>query len=301
MSSILLFIGVGSFVCYQLVINNKKKHKKKEKPKENTEFFLKIQKKNQEFSSQNINLSNKILRKDKKFFTSTPFCYAKEKLTPSIISSTDSIENENVTDFTDNYIDTENSIMETPTSPGIGDGTVAKFDKLLMQIQDIKQSVVEIDAELFEVTGAKSGFDANLFRLAPITPSYSFQSDFTDHFHIINNESQTPSLEWDLNDINLTNFDGPIETNSILSQEPNISQNYSKCNRLKITPLNLTDTTTSSSSTSGNVSVMASPEEKERVLQDLIGEAKKLGILNELIDVLVENNRNKRDSAFCED
>lgn len=301
MSSILLFIGVGSFVCYQLVVNNKKKHKKKEKPKENAEFFLKIQKKNQEFSSQNINLSNKILRKDKKFFTSTPFCFANKKLTPSIISSTDSIENENITDFIDNYIDTENSIMETPSSPGIGDGTVAKFDKLLMQIQDIKQSVVDIDAELFEVTGAKSGFDANLFRLAPITPSYSFQSDFTDHFNIINNESQTPSLEWDLNDINLTSVDGPIETNSISNQEPNISKNYSKCNKLQITPLNFTDTSLSSTSTSGNVSAMASPEEKEKVLQDLIGEAKKLGILNELIDVLVENNRNKRDSAFCED
>lgn len=175
-----------------------------------------------------------------------------------------------------------------------GDQTVAKLDILLNQIQDIKKSVGEMDAEL--LTTGKNKF----LRLTVVDDS----SDANE------TSPPSPTLEWDSNDINnITLYSDDqltpeqTEDESSSSEPSSIPVSDSASKRLHLhLPLNqATESPPSPTSSSGKGSLASSPDEKsakEKRVRDVLNEARRLGVLNDLLDVLLETA--KRDSAFFE-
>lgn len=177
-----------------------------------------------------------------------------------------------------------------------GDQTVAKLDILLDQIQDIKKSVGEMDAEL--LTTRKSKF----MRITSVDDS-TFDANETS--------PPTPTLEWDSNDINditLYNDDQLAlqeESDDPISDIPVPKSDEASRLHLHL-PLNpvtgeTRDSPPSPSSSSGKGSLASSPDEKsakEKRVRDILAEAERQGVVNDLLDVLLQST--KRDSAFFE-
>lgn len=174
-----------------------------------------------------------------------------------------------------------------------GDQTVAKLDVLLNQIEDIKKSVGEMDVEL--MTARKKG---RLMRL-------TLADDLSEA-----NETSPPSptLEWDSNDINDVTFyveDQPISEESDIIPVADRSKLHLNLDLELDGVVKLTDSpnssSSSSSSSSGKGSLTSSPDEKrekEKRVQDILSQARRLGVISDLRDALLEPA--KRDSAFFE-
>jgi hypothetical protein len=314
LSSLLLLIGFGSFICYKLVIKQKKK--KKRFPFGFESLFVSRNIKNDELFCENFDLSTNLrLRRKQNIVTSTPFinfCRSVD-YTPSICSSGESEMQLSSADIID-VNDSTFSSLGMPSFQMIGDKTVAKLDQLLDQIQDIKKSVVEIDEQLFDVKESNVKFDQKLYKLEPeMSSSFNTDSDLNEKFNYLNTEPQTPSLEWDLTDLNAQNYCSYIENGFISSfTTPFLKQNTFSTNNIeKIdNPINdeiesAQDLSSPSISTSGEFSITSSSErtnsDNALTIQKMIEDAKKLGLLNDLLDVLTKNSKFKRDSAYFED
>ncbi len=202
------------------------------------------------------------------------------------------------------------SSLGMPSFQTIGDNTVAKLDQLLDQIQDIKKSVVEIDEQLFDVKESNVKLNPKLYKLEPeLSSSFNTDSDLNEKFNYLNTEPQTPSLEWDLTDLNAQNYCSYIEngfvssfTTSFLKQNTFSTHDIENIDN----PIESEqDLSSPSISTSGEFSITSSSErtngDNALTIQKMIEDAKKLGLLNDLLDVLMKNSKFKRDSAYFED
>lgn len=172
-----------------------------------------------------------------------------------------------------------------------GDGTVLKLDQLLNQIEDIKKSVVEMDADLFSVEKSKKCNKPFL-----TIGAQDEGSSLTD-----TTSPPSPTLEWDSDDINTANFQSYFnddqETITIVSDlaVEDIKSSTKSLLDLPLEPF-------SRASSSGKGSSVSSPViDREKQLREMIEEANKLGLVNDLLKELMRCNRLKRDSAYFED
>lgn len=237
--------------------------------------------------------------------TSTPF-YGSRKYssvscdtTDEVSQSSEVIQNETpLTNMTRSFsIGSEFS--------GFGDGTVAKLDVLLNQIEDIKKSVVEMDNDLYSVNKVMKS--KNFLRLT-VNPD----DESGEQTGLSDTGPHSPSLEWDSNDI--VEQASPFVYNQQItprrpSDDPDTSDSASSCQVLSNTArrnpsspsMNLPLDTFSVSSSSGHgSSLVSSPgSDRDKKLHYLIEEARKLGLVNDLLEALLKNI--KRDSAYFED
>jgi len=308
-SSLVLLLGVGSLVCYKW-LTEKKKQKKGLPFGISKAMNSQHLKNNKSFNEYNDSFGDSKIRRYK-MLSSTPFVGLCQSLalSPSIISSDGSDLVFNFAEFSD---DIENS-MEKSSLQKIGNNTVAKLDQLLEQIQDIKQSVYDIDEQIFDVKESNVKFEPKMFSLGPdMSSSINTESDLNEKFNYLNTEPQTPTLEWDLTDLNGFNANNGHnfnETQLISSMNSSLLISQSINDNSKIFPQELNqlespqDLTSPSISTSGEFSISSASEQSKEhnlaVIQRMISEAKKLGLLKDLIDILVKNT--KRDSAYFED
>jgi hypothetical protein len=182
-----------------------------------------------------------------------------------------------------------------------GDQTVAKLDILLNEIQEIKKSVGEMDAEL--MTTGKNKF-------LPITV-------VDDSSEANETSPPSPTLEWDSNDINdVTLYIEDQSSSSTVPEEQDetcdtatpiipVMRSDSASDRLRLhlalSKVTESESPPSPSSSSGKGSLASSPDEKsakEKRVRDILSEARRSGVLNDLLDALLDTT--KRDSAFFE-
>jgi len=228
-----------------------------------------------------------------------------------------------------------------------GDQTVAKLDNILDQIQDIKRSVDDMDADLYCST--------KKFSRKPLLPLNPLDLDSTTGTGGADTSPPTPTLEWDSNDIRNGTAHGSLfyPEDEDLEDERDLSRvEEEEVEQLEVEDLegvreenstNTSDSGTDSQAkpddksksmlrlelenwmavmegrtpsvcSSGKGSMLSSPEQaqgdggtfarkgcenkRNQKLHDLIKEAQRLGLLNDLRDLLVNKTR---DSAFYED
>lgn len=207
--------------------------------------------------------------------------------------------------------------LASTTDSEFGDGTVAKLDVLLTQIEDIKKSVVEMDADLFCVGKVMNKSQKNFLQLT-INADDDSEAQTTDSVAETPG-NHSPTLEWDSNDlIGESYFFTPAAHNhrtrfnlDTIEESPSYEQHATSPVNLnksltRLSPTGLTlplkddSSETSSSSSSGKGSLASSPGvEREKKLRDLVDEARRSGLVHELLDLLLKNA--KRDSAYFED
>ncbi|XP_054161953.1 uncharacterized protein LOC128959940 [Oppia nitens] len=306
LSSLVLLLGFGSLICYKLMSNKKKKKKLKYLPFGFAKVGAEEDFENINIFDENIDLSNNLndTKIQYKMITSTPFVNWSQ--TPSLSSGASEL----AFNLTDNGLDYDSSSFQTPSFKPIGNNTVAKLDQLLNQIEDIKRSVYEIDEQIFDVKDSNVKFESKLFNLGPdYSLGMSSDSDLIDKFNFTTTEPQTPTLEWDVTDLNglstvnmNANYDQINESNQlILNTKSHLHPNTIAINNLN--DLNPLESPQDLSSTSGEFS-LSSPSDDTKdsnlaAIQRMISDAKKLGLLDDLIDIIIKNS--KRDSAYYED
>ncbi|KAI1290324.1 hypothetical protein HDE_08928 [Halotydeus destructor] len=322
LSSFLILVGVGSYVAYKYITNQKRKLKRRATFQRTSEsryydYYEEPSEANSEdddFPSPINRIWNNKRRRGRRS-SSTPFNRTHRDTNYSNTDNESDIMNnaeysQAVSNLTRSY-----SIVSSNNSE-FGDATVAKLDALIYQLDDIKTSVVEMDADLYNVNQVISKPTTNFLKLAAISlEDESYNELQTTEASDADNHS--PSLEWDCNDV--------VAQNLSFSQDEHLP----KLRQLKtISELNLTQTapdvpkltarlrqqpslfysppttlpldSASEASSSGKGSLASSPGmSKDRKLQDLIEEARKLGLVNDLLEALLKNN--KRDSAYFED
>jgi hypothetical protein len=201
-----------------------------------------------------------------KYYSSTPH--------PLIFDRRDFIDIDQLETYNSLDLHLSRSLSLYSQSSFLGERTVAKLDQLLNQIDDIKQSVFEIDADLVNV-GNKT-----FSTLASINGT-----EDSEESEDLKECALTSSLEWDANDIYLLNE--KINNSLLNCLDENLFKDV-------ITP-NLTQLNRSSSSftSSGNGSSFNSSEQSDTLkiksIYDFLEEAKKMGILNDLIKYLLKN------------
>ena len=303
MSSLVLLLGVGSIVYYKWMTQKKKKRL----PFGLSKAIHSENSKNETSFDTNIVSSGELKKKRYKMLSSTPFvdfCQSLE-LTPSVTSSDGSDLFFNFTDLSDE----NDPSFRTPLQK-IGNNTVAKLDQLLEQIQDIKQSVNEIDEQIFDVKESNVKFESKMFSLGPdMSSSINTESDPNEKFDYFNTEPQTPTLEWDLTDFNAINGQNfsLVNENQLISQSLNSSyfrnQSLINVSKKSLSIESPEDLTSPSFSTSGEFSLSSptdhSKEDNLAAIHQMITNAKRLGLLKDMINILVKNS--KRDSAYFED
>lgn len=174
-----------------------------------------------------------------------------------------------------------------------GDGTVLKLDQLLNQIEDIKKSVVEMDADLFSVEKSKK-CNKNFLTIGANDESGD-RASLTD-----TTTPPSPTLEWDSDDINTAQFqsyfnDDCLASTNVTEIPVDIKSSLKSSLELPLEPF-------SRASSSGNGSSVSSPVvDREKQLKEMIEEANKLGLANDLLKELIRCSRSKRDSAYFED
>lgn len=314
-TSILVLVGIGSFVIYKLF--TKDKQKKKRKNSKNGVVFKDLSMSQTEISDPvysncndaEISFPNSCASL-KNPCTSTPYPRGCDNELESLRSTSPTPSFHSLQSLpyivNDSTFDVTNTTLfnSTTTNGAIGDVTVAKLDQLLAQIQDIKKSVVEIDQELCDVGSTSTFHHQDAFHIAGDTSTNPDESER-------NTEPQTPSLEWDLTDINGhgefydDEFRSPHHVNIVSDQI--ISKRDSELF------VSLKDeaggaTSPPSSCTSGKFSsTLSSPlsddenANRTKALQKMIDEANRLGLTNNLLEVLLKDKKRKRDSAYFED
>ena len=177
-----------------------------------------------------------------------------------------------------------------------GEGTVNKLDMLLGQIEDIKKSVVEMDADLFSAKKVSKKSTRNFLQLVSMA-----EDSLNDGLNLTSPPS--PTLEWDSNDIIASPHHEPF-----FGIEPLEEESFLTCitaDRKSLSGLSVGHTSgelqlESPSPSSGKGSMVSSPGyDKDRHLQQMVQEAQKSGMMKELLAALLMEV--KRDSAYYED
>ena len=210
--------------------------------------------------------------------------------------------------------------VNSSSTANLGLGTVTKIDQLLMQISDLKQSVVDMDTDLFHYSQVVGSEPINVVE---------------DDVFYFKEEPHTPSLEWDANDLALIDYElsesirksvyikdkenydirGPSSNHlhyngfrtpsveSLIAENEAIEVDSRDPREGASVPDSLAlmqssaSTLASLASSSGNSSLLSSPEDEEtakmKMIQSLLAEAKSLDLLNELLNfLLVKTKRN---------
>lgn len=245
--------------------------------------------------TQDIGTELTNLKKKQLIFASTPYRH------PTFSSTIDSDSGSDIQSLSDsNLMKTERSFsLISQSSCNLGDQTVAKLDNLLAQIQDIKQSVVDMDEDVFNFNTINSHF----FTLAAET---NLTDD--DSMGSINTEPRCPSLEWDSNDIKGQQYINSTLVSNQSNNAVNLTENathLTSSSSSSSLPISSTSGIASAeiASTSGIESISSLSEtgslDKAKNLEDLIEEARRLGLLDDFIRILLKTT--KRDSAYFED
>lgn len=289
---------MGSVLVYQYFKNRKnKKNKRTSKtkttaPVNSTKGHL-LPGSSQE-SSDDETPQRMISRRKEKWTASTPFFNLPE--TPP-----DSDEVNNLChDTNSTMVNSTSSILRSFSLSSMngsifGDGTVNKLEMLLGQIEDIKKSVVEMDADLFSVKKVTKNSTKHFLTFT--APDETSVDGLTG--------PPSPTLEWDSNDI----IPSPHHESFLYSKESTeellqISGFTSDSSSHDSTKSSLATKTLDlhvdcPSPSSGKGSMVSSPGfDRDKHLQEMIEEAQKMGLINELLTALLKV---KRDSAYFED
>ncbi|RWS12968.1 hypothetical protein B4U79_01157 [Dinothrombium tinctorium] len=282
LSSIFILLGVGSFVCYKLIQRKKRK---------GASFKLfdiinyLIDGFDQPSDSSQTNLQCDFLREQNENVSY-------ELFSDDLFDS--SLADETIESRFSRRLSKSQLSRSFSQSSIFGSNTIVKLDQLLNQIEDIKQSVAEMDAELFNVESTSKIKERQYFK---ITANMSLDEELNEQ----NSDECSPSLEWDSNDINFSELAEARDVCDNLTQRKQslkTHRNTSSHSLISLTPSN----SSLHSSSSAKDSLLSSPEQetnKVKTLQDLLEEARRLGILSDLIRTLLKDSN--RDSAYCED
>ena len=279
-SSLLILVGVGSYLCYKLLFG-RRQASSVSLTRASSQLLLTsaLPEETKPLEDWQHKISN---------WSSTP---AERKQS---IGSEASVHDEDLSLFRSSVCSTSGSIF--------GDQTVAKLDVLLNEIQDIKKSVGEMDAELLTTRKKR--------RLARLTTV-----DVGDCSDANETSPPSPTLEWDSNDINDVTLYSEDQLASVEEGEaedavlPTTLANRSDCDgaeaRLRLQlPLDQAtgrQSPPSPASSSGKGSLASSPDDnssKEKRLRQMLREAERLGLVDDLRQALLQMT--KRDSAFYE-
>lgn len=207
--------------------------------------------------------------------------------------------------------------------------TVDKIDQVLHQIDDIKKSIVEIDDELYHVTGSKyacfnpdfltlSGLDDDYDEFhnqysscinpftkqskgtftkhrsnigLPIHDKRMMKSSYENENKICDNQRKLSRLsyassienlplEWDESECDFYSFEKPTKTNLVrIDLNSDVEMEYPSV-RKKLS-------SSSSIVSDVNNSETLTDEQKLKTMQELLEEAKRLGLLNNIIDAFL--------------
>ncbi|RWS26288.1 hypothetical protein B4U80_10619 [Leptotrombidium deliense] len=280
LSTIVILLGVGSFVCYKLF---------RRKNRQGKSFRL------VDIISYIINGCDES-ESSQQNTTSYNHAHEATDISPSSLSedafSFDTFYAKELDDSNASRTLKKQLTKTFSQSSLFGYNTIGKLDQLLTQIEDIKNSVSEMDADLFQVGSTRKKVDQKYLTL---TSNMSIDDEVVE-----NTEEFSPSLEWDSNDVNYLELsDIKNNSDSVVPRKHSFrtTQDFSS-SILSLTP----SSSFVSSIHSNKDSPLSSPEQdsdKAKTLQDLLTEARRLGILNDLINALQKDS--KRDSAYCED
>ena len=188
----------------------------------------------------------------------------------------------NMNIFNDKFLSDNHFIRSPNRRPNV---TIDRIDEVLTQIDDIKKSIVEIDSQIFDFSGQKClNFNPEFFTLTN-TDLTEDSDDISDDLKTGNESNadedsdQTPrtplneiNLEWDLMDVQSDSLYYP--TNEMVVESA--------------LSLPVTD----------------SDKQKIKSLQELLEEAKQMGLLNNILDAITytkDIDNKSRDSAYFED
>ncbi|XP_074603348.1 uncharacterized protein LOC141856815 isoform X2 [Brevipalpus obovatus] len=283
LSSVIFILGVGSFICYKLFMHRRRKRKKSLTSCIAYSFggLLSRGKSCGNFDS---------FQDDPSYFVESP------STPPSpnslICESMESDFDSYLAQSLEKYLIRKSSSPSTLSIAAPEDRTIAKLDQLLQQIEEIKESVGELNLDFVEIRKKGSQPIKERPEADSITPNADEISNL-----LTKEELSLPSLEWDSNDVAFSSEYGELEYGDYDSV-PDSAELAANLRSFK-----------SFSSTSGVSSFSASDtashcgENQEmsrlRLIQNLIDEARRLGILPDLMKLLLRNST--RDSAFFED
>lgn len=171
------------------------------------------------------------------------------------------------------------------------DRTIAKLDQLLQQIEEIKESVGELNLDFVEIR--KLGTQT-IKGKSEAGSSTSNAEEITSL--AAKEELSTPSLEWDSNDVAFFSEYGELGDYDSVPDSLELTANLRSFKSFSSTS---GVSTFSASDTASQVSHENREVTRLRLIQNLIDEARRLGILPDLMRLLLRNST--RDSAFFED
>lgn len=160
--------------------------------------------------------------------------------------------------------------------------TVELIDEVLEEINDIKRSMVDLDSQMYKVSGV-ANFNPDFFTLTNGELEGSEEvadavtaagPDEAKHFHALSEEPRTPqetSLEWD---DQWNHFDS---NNDVLNWSPADGDHFKADRSPSLITLNGPD---------------EEAENRLNSMDELLDEAKKLGLLNDILEVLSKNCHN---------
>lgn len=187
------------------------------------------------------------------------------------------------------------SLFSSPSSI-IGTDTVAKLDQLLQQIEEIKESVGELNADLLET----KKLDCELYGKRSSTSS---SYDESGSSILGKDDLQTPSLEWDPNDIKLYSESDNCNASEMQLKTISSSSAYSNLASQLSSFKSFSSASEISSGSESSCSSQINFTEQDvcriQIVQDLIDEARRQGLLPDLMRFLLKNSQ--RDSAYFED
>lgn len=286
-SSLLILVGVGSFLCYRLIFGKKQRQEAEtltHGPKTTTAILSFATQEGPGEKNSPGDWRQRIAN-----WSSTPSDRRQS------LESESSVQEEDSTFLRSFSMGSNNGSI-------FGDQTVAKLDLLLNQIQDIKKSVGEMDAELMttgknkflRLTAVDDSSDAN--ETSPPSPTLEWDSNDINDITLYNDEHPTPDQEEENGEIN-----PGVELDKVIPVTRSESADKRLHLQLPLNQVTESESPPSPSSSSGKGSMASSPDEKlskEKRVHDILSEARRLGVLNDLLDALLETA--KRDSAFFE-
>lgn len=283
LSSVILILGVGSFICYKLFMHRRRKRKKSLTSCIAYSFggLLSKGKSCENFDS---------FQEDPPYFIETPS-------TPSspnslICESMESDFDTCLAQSLEKYLIRKSSSPSPLSIAAPEDRTIAKLDQLLQQIEEIKESVGELNLDIVEIRKLGSQSIKERPEACSITSNAEGISSLATK-----EELSTPSLEWDSNDVAFFSEYGELGDYDSVPDSAELSANLRSFKSFSSTS---GISTFSASDTASQVSHYENREvTRLRLIQNLIDEARRLGILPDLMRLLLRNST--RDSAFFED
>lgn len=191
-SSVLVLIGIGSYLWYRYML------RKIRKARESLESQKEQIAKSSPLTWKDLPNSNNLL-------SSSPNCTLAQSSRP-IPHDVTQQDTSSIADQSTETSSLRRSLSLSSSSANdslIGDTTVAKLDMLLGHIEDIKKSVIEIDAGLTHVEKSAKKANRTILDHSPVSSRFSCGINDISSF-LPSDESScppTPTLEWDSHDI----------------------------------------------------------------------------------------------------